>query len=285
MLNNSKIFKRLSISALSIWLILFALVPFILVIIVSFLQQGDTTFFVWHFTFTNYSQAFHFIYFHIFLRSFYLAAITAFLCLVFGYPFAYIVAKMSDKFKLLLMFLLIIPFWTSSLMRIYALIIIVRVNGLLNHFLMWLGLIHAPFDILYTQVAVLIGLVYALLPFMVLPLYANLEKFDWRLIDAARDLGAGRIKIFFKILIPLTKQGIIAGVMLVLLPAVTMFYIPDILGGARSLLLGNLIKTQFIQARNWPMGAAVSVLLTLIMAIMLLIYWKSTQSNNKYELL
>jgi len=282
---NSKLFKKFSIGTITLWLTLFALIPFVLVIVVSFLKQGANSFFVWHFTLQNYISAFHLVYFHIFIRSFYLAAITAFLCLVMGYPFAFIVSKVPEKFRAILMFLLIMPFWTSSLMRIYALIIIIRVNGLLNHFLMWLGVIHSPFHILYTQLAVLIGLVYALLPFMVLPLYANLEKFDWRLIDAAKDLGAGKLRIFFKILIPLTMPGIIAGVMLVLLPAVTMFYIPDILGGARSLLIGNLIKTQFIQARNWPMGAAVSVLLTVIMAFMLLIYWKSAQSDNKYELL
>jgi spermidine/putrescine transport system permease protein len=138
---------------------------------------------------------------------------------------------------------------------------------------------------MFTKTAVLLGLVYSLLPFMVLPLYANLDKFDWRLIDAARDLGANKWHIFIRVIIPITIPGIIAGIMLVLLPAMTMFYIPDILGGAKSLLLGNLIKNQFVEARNWPLGSVVSVMLTALMGLLLIIYWKLTTAKERCELL
>ena len=282
---NDRFFKHFSINAMLVWLVIFALIPFLLVLLGSFLTQGQTTFFAWHFTFNNYLYLFQPIYFHIFMRSFYLAVVTCLLCLLLAYPFAYITAKLPEQIKPILMFMIIIPFWTSSLIRIYSIIIIIRAQGLLNHLLIWLGIIHAPVDLLFTQTAVLIGLVYSLLPFMILPLYANLEKFDWRLIDAARDLGASKFRCITKIVIPMSLPGIIAGVMLVLLPAMTLFYIPDILGGAKSLLLGNLIKNQFMEARNWPLGSAVSVMLTVLMAMMLLVYWKMSTAEERRELL
>jgi spermidine/putrescine transport system permease protein len=281
---TDRLFKRFSIGVIAAWLLLFSLLPFLLVLVASFLRQGDTQFFSWHFTFNNYLTLFHSLYLQVFLRSFYLATITCLLCLLLGYPFAYILAKLPEKFRMVLLFFLVIPFWTSSLIRIYSLVIIIRGEGLLNHLLLWLHIIQQPLQILYTQTAVLIGLVYALLPFMVLPLYANLEKFDWQLVDAAYDLGAKKWRVLTEVIIPLSVPGIIAGVMLVLLPAMTMFYIPDILGGAKSLLLGNLIKNQFIEASNWPLGSAVSVALTFFMGLMLLAYWNMTTAKERREL-
>jgi len=281
----SRLFKRFSIGLVALWLLVFSFAPFLLVVIASFLKQGDESFFSWSFNLGNYIQLATPIYWHVFLRSFYLAFETTLLCLLLGYPFAYILSKFSMKVRTLLMAILIIPFWTSSLIRIYSLIILIRGQGLLNHALLSLGLIHQPLQILYSQSAVLIGLVYCLLPFMILPLFANLEKFDWRLVDAARDLSASKLKILFKIVLPLSMPGVIAGVILVLLPAMTMFYVPDILGGARSLLLGNLIKNQFIEAGNWPLGSAVSVALTVLMSILLLIYWMGTQGRERRELM
>ena len=176
---------------------------------------------------------------------------------------------------------MIIPFWTSSLVRTYATVIILRTNGVLNEWLLGLGLLDEPLELLYTPTAVLLGLVYALLPFMVLPLYAALEKLDPRLFEAARDLGAGRLRIFTEIVLPLTLPGIIAGSMLVFLPALGMFYIPDMLGGAKNLLVGNLIQDQFLSARNWPLGSAASVLLTLLMGLLLWVYYLSARRAGR----
>jgi spermidine/putrescine transport system permease protein len=177
----------------------------------------------------------------------------------------------------------VIPFWTSSLIRTYAMVIILKTNGVMNSFLQWLGLIQEPIQLLYTPAAVVVGLVYSLLPFMVLPLYATIEKLDMRLIEAAKDLGARNVRIFWSIIIPLTMPGIIAGSMLVFLPALGMFYIPDLLGGAKALLIGNLIQNQFLSARDWPFGAAVSVILVLVMSLLLVLYYFSIlrNSNNR----
>lgn len=282
---SDRIFKNFAIGSLTIWLSIFALLPILLVFIGSFLTQGEVQFFAWHFTLSNYTELFKSHYFLIFWRSFYLAGITVLLCLILGYPFAYIIARLPDRIKPLLIFLIILPFWTSSLIRIYAIITIIGTEGYINHLLLWLGIIQQPLQIMFTKTAVLLGLVYSLLPFMVLPLYANLDKFDWRLIDVARDLGANKWRIFMCVIIPITIPGIIAGIMLVLLPAMTMFYIPDILGGAKSLLLGNLIKNQFVEARNWPLGSVVSVMLTALMGLLLVIYWKLTTAKERCELL
>jgi spermidine/putrescine transport system permease protein len=282
---NDKQFKKWSIYLLSGWLGIFALLPFLFILIASFLQRGQDQFFILHFTLKNYGDLFHPLYFHVFIRSLRLALTTTFFCLIIAYPFAYILSRLKGTSRLFLLLLVIIPFWTSSLIRTYAIVAIIQANGLLNHLLLSLGIIHRPLQILYTSTAVIIGLVYSLLPFMILPLYANLEKFDWHLFDAAKDLGANKWQIYSRILIPLTLPGILAGILLVILPAMTMFYIPDILGGARSLLLGNLIKQQFLDAQNWPLGSAVSVMLTLLMSILLSAYWKLTNTKQRSYLL
>jgi spermidine/putrescine transport system permease protein len=216
----------------------------------------------------------------IFMSSVFLAALTSAVCLLAGYPFAYILARSNQRYRNLLLLLVIIPFWTNSLIRTYALIFIIKTNGLLNALLLKLGIISVPLSMMYTDFAVLIGLVYTLMPFMILPLYASIEKLDPRYLEAARDLGAGKLQTFFHVTLPLTLPGIIAGIMLVFLPALGMFYIPDILGGAKSMLVGNFIKNQFLTSRDWPAGASASVVLTLIMAILLLAYHLSESSSR-----
>ncbi|MBN1683886.1 MAG: ABC transporter permease subunit [Gammaproteobacteria bacterium] len=280
-----RVFKKTTIALPVFWLVFFAFLPFLLVFIASFLTQGDTEIFKWHFNLSNYWDLLNPIYLKVFLRSLYLAAITTVICLILAYPFAYIVARKHEKWRPILIFLLILPFWTSSLIRTYALIILIRSQGLLNKFLFMLGIIHQPIQLLYTQGAVLIGLVYSLLPFMILPLFANLEKFDWRLMEAAQDLSATKWRILSRIVIPITKPGIVAGIILVFFPAMTMFYIPNILGGVHSLLLGNLIQNQFISTHNWPMGSATSVILTLLMGIFLVVYFKLTTPKERTELM
>jgi spermidine/putrescine transport system permease protein len=208
--------------------------------------------------------------------SFILALGTTVITLVFAYPFAFFLTRIDENIRRTLILLMIIPFWTSSLIRTYALIILLKANGIVNSFLMSLGLIDEPLTILYTQVAVFIGMVYTLLPFMILPLYASLQKLDRRLIEAARDLGATSRSIFFYVILPLTLPGIIAGSTMVFLPALGLFYIPDLLGGARSMLIGNFIKDQFLTTSNWPLGSAASVILTLLMVLLLVWYFISS---------
>jgi spermidine/putrescine transport system permease protein len=279
-MKQDNLFRRFSISTIWIWLAIFALIPNFLVLVTSLLQPGDNELVRLQLSGESYLALFDSLYFKIFARSFALAGACTLLCLLIGYPFAYAIARMPEHIKGFLLLLVIIPFWTSSLIRSYAIIAILKTNGLLNKALLWLGVIDQPLHLMYTGTAVMIGLVYSLLPFMILPLYANIEKLDTRLLDAADDLGANKVQTFFRIILPLTLPGIMAGSMLVFLPAMSMFYIPDLLGGAKNLLIGNMIQNQFLAARNWPMGATVSIVLTVLMGLMLLAYWRTIKSNK-----
>ena len=282
-MKDDRLFKWTNMAAIWIWLSLFALLPILLVLITSFLVNDPAKLVHWEFTLQNYLALLNPVYFKVFWHSFCIAGLCTVICLCLGYPFAYILARMKTKYKNLLLFLVIIPFWTSSLIRTYAIISILKAKGLLNTVLLAWGLIHQPLSILYTGSAVMIGLVYSLLPFMILPLYANIEKLDMQLIDAARDLGANTVLIFMRVIFPLTLSGIVGGVILVFLPAMSMFYIPDILGGAKSLLVGNLIKNEFLAAHNWPLGSAVSMVLTLSMGLLLLIYRRANKIGQQHE--
>jgi len=212
-----------------------------------------------------------------------MAGITTIICLLLGYPFAWLVSKAKARWQPLLMLLLILPFWTNSLVRTYALKLLFANNGLINKLLLAIGVIDTPIDILYTQGAVIAGLTYLLFPFMVLPLYAVFTDLRNDMLLASQDLGATRAQTFWHVVLPLTTPGIISGVLLVLLPAMGMFYVADILGGSRNLLVGNIIKNQFLDARDWPFGAAASVLLTLAMAVLLLAYRASSRRIGKTD--
>lgn len=273
-------FRLFALSMIWVWLVLFALIPNGLVFITSLLQQGDNELVHLQLSFDNYLALFDATYLKIFIHSLVLAGVCSLICLMISFPFAYILARLDQRYKGFLLFLVIIPFWTSSLIRTYAIVAILKTKGILNSLLLSWGIISQPLHLLYSSSAVMIGLVYSLLPFMILPLYANIEKLDMSLVDAARDLGANKYKVFVKVIIPLAMPGILAGSMLVFLPAMSMFYIPDILGGAKSILVGNLIQNQFLTARNWPLGSAVSVTLTLMMGLMLMLYWHSAQQNK-----
>lgn len=274
-------FKHLSLSIVWLWLFLFALLPFCLVAAASLMGHNESHLLTLPLTLENYQHLNNAIYIRIFEKSFFLAGIATLFCLLLGYPFAFIIARMQSRFKSFLLLLVIIPFWTSSLIRSYALIAIIKAKGILNSLLIAAGIIHTPISILFTNTAVIIGLVYNLLPFMILPIMTNVERLDNRLIDAARDLGANRFTTFRRVIIPLSMPGIISGSILVFLPAMTIFYIPDILGGAKSILLGNLIQNQFLIAQNWPMGSAVSVVLTAVLATLILIYLWVTRGNKR----
>lgn len=276
-------FRIFSLSLIWLWLFLFALLPFCLILVASFLSHSQGSLLEFPYTTDNYAQFFNIVYLRIFEKSFIIASVATFLCLAFGYPFAFCIARLQNKWKNILILLIIIPFWTSSLIRSYALIAIIKAKGIINSLLLALGFIDHPLAILFTNTAVMIGLVYNLLPFMILPILTNVERLDNRLIDAAKDLGANWFTIFRRVIIPLTMPGIIAGSILVFLPAMTIFYIPDILGGAKSMLLGNLIQNQFLIAENWPMGSAVSIILTLVLATLIVIYLIATRGNKKRE--
>lgn len=274
-------FKYFSLTLIWFWFFLFALLPFCLIVAASFMSHNEGQFIQLPFTFNNYLQLNNAIYIRIFEKSLFIAGIATLFCLILGYPFAYYIARMQSRWKNTFILLVIIPFWTSSLIRSYALIAMIKAKGILNSLLLYLGIIQQPFPILFTNYAVIIGLVYNLLPFMILPIITNVERLDHRLVDAAYDLGANKLTTFRKIIIPLTLPGIIAGSILVFLPAMTLFYISDILGGAKSMLLGNLIQNQFLIAQNWPLGSAVNIVLTLVLATLILIYLWVSRGHKK----
>ncbi|MBZ2169782.1 spermidine/putrescine ABC transporter permease PotB [Marinobacter sp. F4216] len=252
------------------WLLFLVLAPNLMVVGASLMTRDPSSFISLPLNLDAYRQLMDPLYLEVFLHSLYMAAITTLICLLIGYPFAWALSKVGKQRQVLLIFLLIVPFWTNSLVRTYALKLILATNGLLNNGLMSLGLIEEPLKLLYTEGAVIIGLVYLLLPFMILPLYSVFDDLREELLLASHDLGGGRWPTFIHVIVPLTLPGVIAGVMLVLLPAMGLFFVPDILGGSRNLLVGNVIKNQFLDARNWPFGAAASIVLTLAMAVLLL---------------
>jgi spermidine/putrescine transport system permease protein len=261
--------QKLVICLVSTWLVVFGVLPLLLLVGASFLVQDPLDFFRLGFSLDAYRRLADPAYLEVVLRSVKLAAVTTALCLAAGYPFAWITARLSRNSRIVVLILLMIPFWTNSLVRTYAIRLVLGTQGLINTFLIKTGLIDAPIRLLYTDAAVILGLFYLMLPFMILPLYANLEKLDYRLVEAARDLGAGFLQIFRKIVWPLSLPGVFAGCIMVFVPTMGLFYVATLLGGARQLLVGNLIQQQFLNARNWPLGSATSIVLILMMALML----------------
>ncbi len=251
------------------WLLFLVLAPNMLVVGASVMTRDSSTFISLPLNLDAYRQLFNPLYLGVFLHSLYMAAMTTLVCLLIGYPFAWALSRIEKRRQMLLIFLLIVPFWTNSLVRTYALKLILATNGLLNSALMSLGVIDEPAQLLYTEGAVIVGLVYLLLPFMILPLYSVFDDLRQDVLLASHDLGAGHFATFKNVIVPLTLPGVLAGVMLVLLPAMGLFFVPDILGGSRNLLVGNVIKNQFLDARNWPFGAAASIMLTLTMALLM----------------
>lgn len=251
------------------WLLFLVFTPNLLVVGASVMTRDPGSFISLPLNLDAYRQLLNPLYLDVFLHSLYMAAMTTLICLLIGYPFAWALSKVSKQRQVLLIFLLIVPFWTNSLVRTYALKLLLATNGLINNALMSLGLIEEPLKMLYTEGAVIVGLVYLLLPFMILPLYAVFDDLREDYLRASHDLGAGRLSTFIHVIVPLTLPGVLAGVMLVLLPAMGLFFVPDILGGSRNLLVGNVIKSQFLDARNWPFGAAASIVLTLAMAFLM----------------
>jgi putrescine transport system permease protein len=266
------------------WLALFVAVPFLIVLVISVSNAGYGSPpieapILWrdgHLSFNFSLDSFALLagdrlYALAFMNSILMAGATTFLCLLIGYPIAYVMARAPRRIQPLLVMLVILPFWTSFLIRVYAWIGILKDNGLLNGLLMRLGLIDHPLMILNTQAAVLIGMVYAYLPFLVLPLYATLEKLDWTLLEAAADLGARPWPAFFRVTLPLSAPGTIAGALLVFVPACGEFVIPELLGSAKLPMIGTVLWTEFFANRDWPAASAIAVALLLVLAAPILL--------------
>ncbi len=274
-------FRFWAIGLASVWLTLFVFMPNLLVVITSFLTRDVTATVSLPINTDSYLRTLDTLYLQVLWDSLLMSIETMLVCLVIGYPFAMCVAKLPKKWQPIVLFLVILPFWTNSLVRTYALQFLLGNQGIINYILVSLRIIDEPLQLLYTQFAVIVGLSYICIPFMILPLYSAIEKLDMRLYQAAQDLGAGAWSRFWHITIPLTSPGIIAGCLMVLLPAMGMFYISDLLGGAKNLLLGNVIKTQFLLARDWPFGSALSVMLIVLLGFMLWLYYKAANFVNK----
>lgn len=274
-------FRFWAIGITAVWMVCFMLVPNLLVVATSFLTRSPETTVALPITGSNYLRTLDGIYLQVFWNSLRMSLKAMVVCLLIGYPFAMCVAMMPKKYQPIALFLVILPFWTNSLVRTYALQFLLGNEGILNGLFINIGLISEPIQMLYTEMAVVIGLSYILLPFMVFPLYSAIEKLDLRLHQAARDLGAGAWSRFWHITVPLTSPGIVAGCLMVLLPAMGMFFVADLLGGAGYLLLGNVIKSQFLVTRDWPFGSALSVLLIVLLGFMLWLYFKAARFVSK----
>ena len=256
--------------------------PLVVMIIYSLLEPGLYGGVEWNFYHWSYGRIlgwadgewedFDWVYAEIFLRSARLAFINVLVTLAICYPAALWVRGLPRRWRLFIVFLITLPFFISLVVRLFAWVLILRPTGFLNSSLLGLGLIEEPFDIIFTETAVLIGMAYVLLPFMFLPVYASVEKLDHSLFEASSDLGASALQTFFRVTIPLTLPGIAAGSVLVFIPSLGNFIVPDLLGGAKVLMIGNLIEQQFLSARNWPFGAVLSVTMMAIMFLLILIY-------------
>ena len=263
------------------WLTVFFMLPLAIVLVYSLLTRGTYGGVEPIVTLKNYARLADGRYVTIFVRSMNMALVTTVVSLVFAYPLAYFIVKAPTRWRGALLLLVIVPFWTNFLVRTYAWIVLLRTEGVVNVLLQNLGLISEPLQILYTPFAVTVGLVYGFMPFMVLPLYASIEKLDFALVDAAHDLGANELRAFLRVMLPLTLPGVIAGCILVFIPAIGAFITPDILGGAKTMMIGNLTQEQFTSARNWPFGSVVSIALMAIVSVAAYVYFRYSGEGSR----
>jgi spermidine/putrescine transport system permease protein len=260
------------LAPVTLWLGLFFLVPLLIILAYSFGTSDTYGGITLGFNPGNYLRVFEPLYLEIVGRTFFIAALNTLLCLALGYPLAYFVVFKGRRWRNALVLLVMVPFWTSLLIRAYAWVVILGGNGIANRTLQFLGITDEPLTLIFTPEAVLMGMVYSYLPFMILPLYAALEKFDTSLKEAAQDLGASRWHTFWRVTFPLSLPGVIAGSILVFIPSAGEFVIPDLLGGSRTMMTGNLIQNQFLQARDWAFGSALSVLLAVLLLGAIMFY-------------
>lgn len=278
--------QRLQLSILlgpaTLFLLVFFAVPLGIMVVTSFLAPGLYGGVEWEFYPHNFGRILGFadpafeeydpIYIGIFYRSLKIAAVTVTASLLICYPAAFHISQLPDRWKNFCLFLITLPFFSSLIVRLFVWVMILRPTGLINETLLSIGVITRPLDMIYTDGAIVLGLVYVFLPFMFLPVYASIEKLDWRLVQASLDLGAGPVRTFFRVVLPLTAPGIVAGSVIVFIPALGNFVVPAVLGGAKVMMLGNLIEGQFLAARNWPFGSALAMMVMGVMLIILLLY-------------
>lgn len=262
-----------------LWSIVFVLVALLYVIGLSFLTRGEMVGVTSEVTFANYVRLAAPEYLNVLVKSLKLAAITTAICVLIGYPFGYLMARLSPAARSIVMLLIIVPFWTNALIRIYGWRILLMGNGPINTFLTSIGLIDKPLKLLYTDGAVLLGMVYALIPFMILPTFTTVDKLDFSVVEAARDLGASPLYAFFTVTVPLTVAGLMAGCVLVFIPSMGLFFLNDLLGGSKSVLAGGLIQ-QLINSRDLPMAAALSVLLLAVTGAVIAVYRRVGDSSD-----
>lgn len=272
----------------SVWMILplyiftliFVACPLLYMVALSFATPGAVHGVEWIFTLENYKKILEPVYLNTFIQSFKLALTSTLIIALLGYPFGYFMAKLPEKRKNKAMLFLMLPFWVNSLIRLYGWIIILQKKGLLNFILQKLGIIDKPLKLLYSYPAIVIGMVYVLLPFMIFSVYSSAEKMDWSLVEASRDLGATKAQAFWSITFKLTIPGLLSGIILTFIPSMGLFFIADILGGNKIVLVGSLIQEQMTRGSNWPFAAALAVVMMLLTTVMILFYRKVTNAKE-----
>jgi spermidine/putrescine transport system permease protein len=277
--------KRLKLLALPalMWLGALFVLPLLLIAALSFLKRGTYGQIVYQGTLDNYARIIDPLYGDIFLDTLAVSVLTTFISLVCGYPLAYHISRMRRSAQQVWLLLVMIPFWINFLVRSYAWVIILRSQGVVNTVLQSLDLIDEPLPLLYNSGSVLLGMVYTLLPFMVLPIYVSLEQMDRRKLEAAYDLGATPWKAFWHVTLPMTKSGVVTGSILVFVSSIGMFVVPDVMGGAKSALIGNVIQNQFLSARDWPFGSALSIVLMLLSMLLIFLYYRAANAAGAKE--
>ena len=271
---GTRISRLVMCGPITVWSLIFIIAPVLLLLFISFMTKGPLGIIQYKFTLENFKTILDPVYFSVVKESIVVAFTTTVLCVLMGYPFAYFMANKPAKVSGLLMILMMIPFWTNELVIVYSFVILLNSSGIINTMLMDLGIIKESLNMLYNNFAVVVGMIYMLLPFAVLPMYSSIEKLDKNLIEASKDLGAGPVKTFFRVVLPLTSPGIFAAVILVFIPTIGYYQITDMLGGGTQMMVGNLINNQFSLSRNWPFGAALSMVLAVLILVMLFIYTK-----------
>jgi len=266
-----------------LWMGIFFFLPLLVVLAVSFAGRGTYGGVEWTFSLTNYAHLSDPLYLRIYGRSLALALATTIVCLLLGYPLAYSIARAPLRWQGVWLLLVMIPFWTNFLVRTYAWMFILRTEGLMNQLLVNLGVMTQPIELLYSDWAILIGLVYGYLPFMVLPLYAAMERLDSSVVEAAWDLYATGWSVFWRVVLPLTKPGVVAGCILVFIPSLGAFITPDLLGGAKTMMIGNLIQHEYLVVRDWPLGSAISFSLMALVLLGVLAYFKTDGRLDRFE--
>lgn len=268
------------ISPVALWMVLLIAIPLLYILVISFCSTDASHNIVFSFTLDNYGKLLSPTLLNIYANSLIIALLSTVFCILIGYPFAYIMAFTTPFRKTMMMIFLMLPFWTNSLIRLYGWRTFLGSEGYLNKILLAMGLIDKPLEIMYTHGAVVLGMVYTLLPFMVLPIHTVIDKLDRHLLEASSDLGAKPVRTFLNVTLPLTAPGIFAGVIMVFIPALGYFFVSDIMGGSKSQLIGNAIERQFKEAFNWPFGAVLSIILILITLILVNLY---TRAGGKVD--